>query len=39
MSLSTSREDADKARKALKQLSVVTSADVMDVLNSCIEDG
>ena len=39
MSLSTSREDADKARKALRQLSNVTSADVMDVLNSCIDDG
>ena len=39
MSLSISREAADKARKALRQLSDVTSADVMDVLSSCVDDG
>lgn len=39
MSLSTSKEDANKARKALKQLSDATSTDVMDVLKGCIDDG
>ena len=37
--LSTSKDDADNARKALRQLSDVTSADVVNVLRSCIDDG
>lgn len=39
MSLSTSKEDADKARKALRQLSDATSTEVVDVLRGCLDDG
>lgn len=39
VSLSSSKEDARNARKALRELSDVASLDLMDVLKSCIDDG